>query len=734
VTVIIAVLYLLCIFTLTGLGTFIFFKKPSALLNRSFALFAVTAAGWLATLYFFNRTPDIPILTLLGRANFAFAASFILFYYLQLPEIARKPNRYTRWLILETAVLVGLTLFTPLIDESEHLQNGRHVTEFGILFPLYIAHIIGYVGSALYLIFYAYPQKSPRRIRNQLSIIGLGIVLMSVIAIMTNIILPYFFKVFALQEVGALSIIALLGTIAYAISTHQLFDIRIIIRRTVVFTVLFVLIVIAYSILALLLRGVLLGGTVSDAKTNVVNLATICVVGFAVEPLRRWLTIRTDQFLFKREYNLQKVLTDLTTRLNAVVNLDEALETFLQTLVKLLHLRHAVLYVFQPGEGDEFVIKRIRQSGYRRPDTLMLASDHPLILYFLEQRDLILARDLETALLNEESALRSPERIAGLPSTFHREHEFKKAVHEKLVQLKAAVAIPLFLQEQPLGVILLSEKGSGDPYNEDDLALLEAIGSQAVSAIQKAKLYEDDQAKSEFVSIASHELLTPITAVQGYLSMVLEEDAKKIDPTLRSYTEKAFNSTRRLATLVKDLLSVSRIEAGRMQLDLQRVEIDHQIEQALDQLHFLAEEKKLALNFEKPAEPLPSVLADKDRVIEILINLIGNAIKYTAQGSVTIKILPDLHDKFVTVEIRDTGLGMSKEAQAHLFGKFYRVSTPETTGIMGTGLGLYITKSIVEKMGGTIEVESAPGKGSIFSFTLPVFQVQTAAATKPAKA
>ena len=731
-TLLIAGLYYLCFLTLTGLAIFIYRKNPSARLNRYFALFALTTLGWLVTLYFFNRTPDTPALTIWGRANFAFAASFVVFNYLYLPEIARKQARHTKWILLQTGSLVLITLFTGWIDEVEHLQNGQHVTEFGPLFPLYIAHIIGYVGAALYLTFFA-NRKASQKIRNQLSIIGLGIFLMAIIAMLTNLLLPYFLKVFALQEVGALSIIALLGTIAYAISAHQLFDIRIIIRRTVVFTALFILIVIAYSALALLLRGALLGDPVSDTKTNIVNLVTICIIGFAIEPLRKWLTIRTDQFLFKREYNLQKVLTDLTTRLNTVVNLDEALETFLQTLVKLLHLRHAVLYVFQPGEGDEFVIKRIRQSGYRRPDSLALESGHPLIRHFLAQRDLVLTRDLETVLLNEENASRSPERIAGLPSTFHREHEFKKAVHAKLIQLKAAVAIPLFLQKQPLGVILLSEKGSGDPYNEDDLALLEAVGSQAVSAIQKAKLYEDDQAKSEFVSIASHELLTPITAVQGYLSMVLEEDAKKIDPTLRSYAEKAFNSTRRLATLVKDLLSVSRIEAGRMQLDLQRVEIDHQIEQALDQLHFLAEEKKLALSFEKPAEPLPAALADKDRVIEILINLIGNAIKYTPQGSVTVKALPDLHGKFIQVEISDTGLGMSKEAQAHLFGKFYRVSTPETTGIMGTGLGLYITKSIVEKMGGTIEVESAPGKGSTFRFTLPVFQVQTTATGKPAK-
>ncbi len=721
-TLLIAGLYYLCFIVLTGLAIFIYRKNPNARLNRYFALFALTTLGWLVTLYFFNRTPDSPALTVWGRANFAFAASFVVFNYLYLPEIARKQARHTKWILLQTGLLVLVTLFTGWIDEVEHLSHGEHVTVFGPLFPLYIAHIVGYVGAALYLTFFA-NRKTIRKVRNQLSIIGLGIFLMAIIAMLTNLLLPYFFKVFALQEIGALSIIALLGTIAYAISAHQLFDIRIIIRRTVVFTVLFIFIVIAYSALALLLRGALLGEPVSDTRTNIVNLVTICIIGFAIEPLRQWLTVRTDQFLFKREYNLQKVLTGLTTKLNTVINLDEALEIFLQTLVKVLHLRQAVMYVFQPGEHGEFAISRVKQSGYRQPSKLVPEADDLAIRYFLTHPETLQRQQLEADLAEEEAKRRNPS-VAGLPGKSRQEHTAKTSALAHMDRLKATVAIPLFLGKRPLGLIFLGEKGSGDPYNEDDLSLLEAIGSQAVSAIQKAKLYEDDQAKSEFVSIASHELLTPIAAVQGWLSMALEDGMGQIDPQPRSFIEKAFISTRRLSSLVKDLLAVSQIEAGRMKFKFQRVELGLQIEQTLDQLHFLAQEKKLGLRFEKPARPLPAVLADTDRVMEVLINLVGNAIKYTPKGSITVKALPDVRGKFVKVEVSDTGLGMSKQERAHLFEKFYRIDSPETTGIMGTGLGLYITKSTVEKMGGEITVESTPGKGSTFSFTLPVFEVQ----------
>ena len=728
-TYIIIGLYLFCSAALTGLALLVLLKKPSALLNRYFALFAVSAMGWLGTLFLFNRQPDTPFLTALGRINFAFAILFILFYYLLLPEIASRKNRYAKWQILETVILIGLTLFTPLIDKSEHLHQGRHVTAFGPLFPLYIAHVIGYVGSGLHLTLFAYYRKASRRIRGQLGIIGFGIFVMSVIAIITNLIMPFYLDIFSFQEIGAFSIIALIGTVAYAILAHQLFDIRIAIRRTVVFTILFTFIVVMYSASALFLRSALLGEKVSlSFNANLINILTICVIGFSIEPLRRWLTVKTDRFLFKREYDIQEVTTALTKELVEVINLDEALTLLMQTLVKVVHLHHAVVYVFQTGEHGEIVIKRIKQSGYTHPSRLMQDANSETIRYFLDHKNLLLKSTLDAELEKESIILKNPRSAPqeiGLISTFTRNHDLKQTVSEKLRELKAAVAIPLFVGKQPIGLIFLSEKKSGEPYSEDDLSLLETIGSQTINAIQKAKLYDDDKAKSEFVSVASHELLTPIAAIQGYLDMILNEHLGKTDDKARGYLEKVFASTNRLRFLVKDLLSVSRIEAGTLKLELQSLDVAKTIEETIDQLQFLADEKHLELSFRKPYAPLPSVLADYDRFMEVLINLIGNSIKYTPEGSVTVSA-EEIGGDFVRVDITDTGIGMSKDDRSHLFEKFYRISSPETTGITGTGLGLFITKSILEKMGGTITVKSKPGEGSTFSVTIPVFQVETA--------
>jgi signal transduction histidine kinase len=730
----VASLYYLCFLILLGLAIFIYRKSPRSWLHRYFALFALSLLSWLGTLYLFKQQDDTPLLTTLGRLNFACAAFVMLFGYLFLPQVAKWRARYTPLLVAETVLLAGLSFGTDLIDRAEHIANGQHITTFGPLFPLYILHLLGYLGAALYLTFIA-SRKASAQAQGQLAVIGLGMFVTAVIALGTNIVLPYAFNVFALQDIGALSTLALMAAFSYAISQHQLFDVRLIIRRTVVFTALLGLIVTVYGLTVLLFSTIVLRQEAHlDPMNFVVNVLSMTIVGFGVEPLRRWLSDATDHFLFRREYDQREVLRVLSQKLNDVLTLDEALDILMQTMVKVLHLGHGVTYVFQPGESGVPAIKRIKQVGYSSTSRLMLPMDNVVVPYFLAHPDILLASDLEATLATEEQRLKTlgrqnpegqkvPDNT--LPSTLYREHAIKRAVQKLFVELDAAIAIPLTLGEQPLGLILLSRKGSGDAYLREDLELLETIGGQAISSIQKAKLYEGDQMKTEFVSIASHELLTPISAMQGYLSMILDENIGKVDPQARDYLEKVYTSARRLSTLVKDLLSVSRIEAGRMKFEMQALDIGKAIEDAIDQLRFTAQEKGLALTFEPPARPLPPVWADPDRTTEVLINLIGNAIKYTPQGSVTVRASQGLSPvPHVRVEVSDTGLGMSKAAQSHLFEKFYRVASEQTTGIAGTGLGLYITKSMIEKMGGAITVRSTPGKGSTFAFTLPLFKVE----------
>ncbi len=230
-------------------------------------------------------------------------------------------------------------------------------------------------------------------------------------------------------------------------------------------------------------------------------------------------------------------------------------------------------------------------------------------------------------------------------------------------------------------------------------------------AILYKKIKEVDQMKDEFISIASHELRTPLTSIKGYLSLIIEGTYGKIEnKDMKEGLNRAVLSTQRLEVLVDDLLNVSRIEQGRLDVENKNIEIGPIIQEITDQLKVSADEKNLLLEYIKPKEKLPSVSADPEKLKQALVNLIGNSIKYTEKGSVKITSL--IKNNKLEIKIADTGIGMSAEEQKHLFEKFHRVQNEKTAEIVGTGLGLWITKQIIELMKGKIYLESMKGVGT----------------------
>lgn len=718
---IIDLLYYACFIVLISLTAFVFQKNPKDWLNRYFALLALSIFGWLITLYFFNRTVESPLLIIIGRANFTFPLFIVLFNSLFLPYVIRRNNRFTGVLVTETLVLALITQFSGLVDYSEHIKSGQHITVFGPLFYLYTLHIALYLLSAIYFTFLS-KNKTTRKEQGQLAIIGIGTIIMASIAFTTNIVLPYGFNIFKFQELGALSTIAIIISFTYAITMQHLFDVKIIIRKTIIYSGLLIAVTTLYSLVAYYITSFLGNPATLNLKFFIPNIIVAIFISIGFDPLKKWLQNRTDQYLYKKEYEQQVVLKDLTQKLNGVIVLDEALEIMMQIIVKAFHLKHAVTYVFQRGENGLPVVKRIKQIGYSSNANLILSEKDFLVEYFSEHNEVTLLKDLKITLEHE--------KIEMSKNTFKdngnllRNHAIKSAVCKKLESMGASLIIPLHINLQPIGLITLSDKLSQETYNHQDLDLIDLIGEQAIGAIEKAKLYEVDQIKNEFVSIASHELLTPISAMEGYLSMILEENLGKVDKQAKDYLEKVYTSAKRLSVLVKDLLSVSRIESGNLKFAPQVLDIEKIIQDCIDQLKFIAKAKEIELINVKSVRPLPNAFVDQDRTVQVMINLLSNAIKYTKKGTVT--ILPSYlpHSSTISIEIRDTGIGMSKTEQAHLFEKFYRVDSPDTTGIIGTGLGLYITRSIIEKMGGNISVKSTAGQGSSFTFTLPIYKVE----------
>ena len=266
------------------------------------------------------------------------------------------------------------------------------------------------------------------------------------------------------------------------------------------------------------------------------------------------------------------------------------------------------------------------------------------------------------------------------------------------------------------GTRLIAEGKFDQPINiktGDEIEELGLAFNDMMTGLKKLKELE-----KEFVFIAAHDLRTPVTAIKGYLSMVLDGTFGQVSPSVKDILEKVVHANQRLIQLVNDLLQVARAEAGRIPIKVVAMSVIDPIRQVLNELKPLADEKKISMIY-NPSPAISPVLADLERLQEVMVNLVGNAIKYTL-GSGTVTISHEIKDDKLIINIKDTGMGISPEAQKKLFEKFYRVQTDQTRDIQGTGLGLFIVKQLIEKMNGSIRVVSEEGKGSTFSFSLPL--------------
>ncbi|HSH31793.1 MAG TPA: ATP-binding protein, partial [Candidatus Saccharimonadales bacterium] len=280
---------------------------------------------------------------------------------------------------------------------------------------------------------------------------------------------------------------------------------------------------------------------------------------------------------------------------------------------------------------------------------------------------------------------------------------------------------------------------------KNDLVLTTSGGNQHSLSISVSPIYGGDKSiagaiavfrdisqdkqierqRSEFVSTASHEMRTPVAAIEGYISLALNPKVATVDDRAKDYLNKAHQNTQHLGELFRDLLSVTKVEQGQLAQHLSVISLSELIQDIVSDMQFSAQQKHLSLTFTpqggNPADrtimPLYYVRADVERIREVVMNLIDNALKYTAEGGVVVGIIGDDHT--VNVSIRDSGAGIAAENIPHLFQKFYRVDSSATRTIGGTGLGLYLCRAVIELHGGRIWAESTVGTGTTFYFNLP---------------
>jgi GAF domain-containing protein len=295
----------------------------------------------------------------------------------------------------------------------------------------------------------------------------------------------------------------------------------------------------------------------------------------------------------------------------------------------------------------------------------------------------------------------------------------------KTHRTRSLLIVPIFRDERVIGVINLE---STDPhyFTEEDLAFVTLLVSHTAIAIDNAQLFEQvkraNQAKSEFMSTASHELKIPMTSIKGYAKLLQMGAGGSLTDQQKEFLTIISNNVDRMDRLVGDLLDVSRIEAGRIRLEIQAVQIGEVIHDVVESVQTQVKRKDLHLTLDI-AENLPEIRADYGRMVQIVTNLVSNAYKYTPPGGdITVIAKPyyqngnnDLQGVMVTV--KDTGYGISEEDKAKIFTNFFRSGDQNIRDEPGTGLGLSITKKMVETHGGELTFESEVGKGSSFTFT-----------------
>ena len=304
---------------------------------------------------------------------------------------------------------------------------------------------------------------------------------------------------------------------------------------------------------------------------------------------------------------------------------------------------------------------------------------------------------------------------------------------EMITGIKTIIVYPLILKDKDLGTLDLGINKKVEDLSRAERDTIEEVIDLVTIALDRAQLHGQlqqvneqlklmDKKKDEFVSVASHELRTPMTAIKSYLWLAMSGRGGPLSDKQKYYLDRSYQSTERLIRLVNNMLNVSRIESGRIVLELSVIEINKLIEDVITEVKPRADELSLFLSTPLQTAGI-AVKVDIDRMKEVFINLIGNSLKFTPKGG-TITVSTELKDQNVVIHVIDTGPGLTPEEMSQLFQKFGLIKDSYVTNqniSMGTGLGLYISKSIVELHGGTIWVESeGRGKGTTFSFTLPI--------------
>ena len=671
------------------------------------------------TLFLVHPDPDMSPWYVRGYYLAAIMIPFALYYFLHYFPYAIAFSRVEQSLVIFLLVLVSGAILTPgiLLDIVPSGSGAKvHLYDFG--YALYIAIFLFLALGSLFLALSSY-KKVRRRGEVALARQARGILVIAVMALTGGMIFNLFLPALGNYELiwAGPPFAAIFATyIFYVIIQQGMFDVRAALARTVAYILLLVVAASLYAAVLFASSEILFPDTKISRTQLIFYMAMAVVLMISARPLRRALDRFTHSVFYRSDYDSQKTLQEITKITASEIELRQLVRRSVNVLCQSIQPEYGSLFIFSSSGKTYHYGKNM--SGKR--------------MHHRYRRQLSIVED----------------RLGELPQLIRSNDLVSLEERKMLDGADAAVVVQLTLRGEHLGVLFLGERKSGERYNDDDMRLLRLATDELALAVQNALRFEEiqkfnqrlrdevsratrdlrrsnkqlhqlDEVKNDFLSIASHQLRTPLTSIKGYFSMVLDGDAGEVTTAQRKLLQEAFISSQRMVALIEDFLNLSRLQTGRFSIDCQPTSIEAIVKEEVDILRNNATNRSLTLQVVIGKNIPEAMLIDKSKIRQVVMNLVDNAIYYSTPGK-RIQVRLSREGGDVRFVVHDKGIGVPKSEQARLFTRFYRAGNAREKRPDGTGVGLYLAKRVIDEHGGSVIFRSTEGEGSTFGFILPI--------------
>ncbi|MDP3779540.1 MAG: ATP-binding protein [bacterium] len=676
-------------------GTIVLLQDPRALLNRSFFFFQVAIFIELAAFAggLMSGNPSIALLFIqvgiIGVILIPVSTYLFSLYY------SEREGTFQRWIAFAA---LGATFILLLMAQSPFLIRGVFHYSWGYyinLGPLGFALIGLFVVLILFFLYnfytrYRYADPLQRR-WHRLALLSGGFAFGGMIDF-----LPAYGIVLSFPPIGYLFIGSFATLMTYYILRHQLADIRIIAGRTIGYATLTAILFLIHTAFYLSFLPIFRPETSVTAQ-GTFFVVMLYLLNFLVEKTR----IIVDQIFNKERIRFVEEIADFSTSLRNLRDTNFLLTTFFTFVGERLRMSGAAICVFEE-HAMRWRIMRERSAGTIREIHRDASFGHDDIRYFIEHQE-----PVGTEAFSQPSIVRASHQ---------------NEVRELARITGTLLAIPLVYRETFIGFIMLGPKLSGRPIPFAEYKILARITTPFAIAWENAFFYENlqrmNKEKSDFITIASHQLRTPLTHFRWALMLLSAKETGTLTAHQQSVLTRIAASADAMLALVNQLLDVIRIEQHSSLSSSERIDLLPLVKNFLEQKMLLGEKQGVRIKLEAPEYPI-WVRSDASDIRTVLEILLDNAIIYTKPlGTVILRIsASQTHEQQISVE--DTGIGIPRDQQADIFGKFFRAYNAVSLHPNGTGLGLFYAKALVKRQGGALWFHSEENKGSQFFFTMP---------------